>query len=144
MSTPLTFSRMPYERPDPADAALASARHVKALRAARDAAEAAAAVQAFDGEERKLSTLATLARVRFQQDTRDPAARGEAEFFDQAGPDFLDARMAFLTEAVGSPHRPELEARFGSHVFAIWSDQLRAYDKAIAEESRETARLGMR
>jgi M3 family oligoendopeptidase len=139
--TPPKLSEMPYARPDLAALRAATEAQRKAWAVAGSAEAQMQVLKAWDRDRIALDTARSLAGLRYQCDTRSASTKAEREFFDEVAPQLDEMRLDFLRDAVKSPHRPELQRMIGSHAFAIWEQELTAYDPVIAEDRREESRL---
>ena len=142
MSLGRKYSEFPYERPDLATIEAEACRLLAAWDGATDAAAQAELVRQWDGSRKGLNTLRSLAFLRFEQDTRDPEAREEKEFFDDLSPRVTELTLAFLRRVVDSPRRSELEKSFGRHAFRLWEGALSSFDPSIADDRRRESQLG--
>ncbi len=131
LQTPL--SDVAVARPDPASLAEA---HTARLAALPDATDLVALVTAWDDDQRRWYTQKQLAGIRFCQDTRDPLAKADKEYFDQHDPDITAQRVEFLRALLASPRLAELEGAFGGHALALFAQSLTTFEPAIANDLR--------
>ena len=85
-----------------------TAERLKAWAEAPGARERAELVRKWDKERIALDTLRSVAYVRFELDTRDPGAKAEKEFFDDAAPRLTELDLSFVKKVVDDPDREGL------------------------------------
>lgn len=85
----------------------------------------------WDTLRRKLRTWQSLTRLRFDQNTRDRQRKAERDHLDQVAPKLtaLDTEMKRLM--LSGDGRKDLEARIGSHVFALWETDVSVFSPQI-------------
>lgn len=137
----VTFSDMHVEAPDLKSAAAAHEELTRAWDAATTPDERLAILQRWDTERREVITWASLARTRFSQDTRDPAAKAERDLCDQLSPKLIEYQIAFTDHLVDGPHRAEVERVLGSHALKLWETRRQAYAPEIEKELIREAEL---
>ena len=109
VSTVPRYSDMPYVRPDLAAIERLHRARLGAWDAAGTAQEQIAVLREWDRARVELDTMRNLAHLRFEMDVRDPAAKAEKEFFDDAGPKLAEWGLEVLRKILASPHRAELD-----------------------------------
>src|SRR5699024_12059538 len=78
-----------------------------------------------------LDTMATLASIRSSIDTRDKFYDKERDYFDEHDPSFTEITNRYRKAITTSKFREDLEARFGSQLFALSDNALKAYDPSV-------------
>ena len=76
------FSEMPYSRPSADDLNSQSSDLIQAWDSANSVEDQKKVIQKWDAYTAEYETNNMLARVHFQQQTNDPAAKVEQEYFD--------------------------------------------------------------
>lgn len=87
-----------------------------------------------DGLKRNVYTASSLAYIRYTVDTRDEFFKNEMEFFDEAEPKLQEKLNEFVGAMLDSPHRSELEERFGNHIFNLYEMERQVFDPTIMED----------
>ena len=119
------FSLLPYQRPNTAEFLTSSAALLARLEAAETAETQHAIVMAWDALRRSWSTQKSIAEVHY----------------DTAGPEIMEAEVAFLKVLTASSHRSALEESIGRQAFALWDCILTTFEPAIADDQRAEASL---
>lgn len=109
--------------------------------AARSADERRAAFDRWDALRRRLETWEAVVHLHFQQDTRNAEYRRAREYCDGLRPQLTELAVNMKRKLMASPHRGELEARFGAHLFNLWKADLLSFDPAIQEDLVRESRL---
>ncbi|HTM20102.1 MAG TPA: M3 family oligoendopeptidase [Kofleriaceae bacterium] len=135
------FFAKDYQRPDLDAARADSARLAQALTGAPSGAAAADAVREWNRLRSRLDTLFNVASVRYQQDTTDPAARAEQDFWNDAAPVMRELEVMHARALLGSPHRDALAREFGAQLFRLKDNAAATFAPEIAEQLAEEARL---
>lgn len=142
--SPPKLSAMPYSRPDVGDLERSFAERSAAWASAGGAAAQLDLIRAWDREGMHLDTVRHLAMLRFEQDTRDPEARAEKDFFDDLAPRVSELTLDFVRGIVESPWRQQLEDELGRHALDQWELALQGFDPVIADDRRAESRLKTR
>jgi len=95
----------------------------------------------WDALRRRLETWEAVVHLHFQQDTRNADYRRRREYCDALRPQLTDLAVGMKRKLMACPHRGELEARFGSHLFELWKADLLAFDPAIQDDLVREATL---
>ena len=137
----LVFEQMQVARPT-ADEVAADYRELESDWSAATTTDARAdVVQRWDDMRRRHETWEALVHLRFQQNTRDEAARTEREYCDELRPKLADPGVKFKRMLLASPHRGELVAKFGQHLLDLWAADVLTFEPAIEQDMVEEARL---
>ncbi len=102
--------------------------------AIEDAAAVNDAVQAFrrwDALRRESATWSAMAELRFQQDTKNPEYKAALEKLNELRPKIVGIDVEIKRKFLASPLREQLEAEFGSYLFARWELDVTAFDPVI-------------
>lgn len=95
------------------------------------AAEAIAAFRRWDTLRRGYATWASLTELRFQQDTKNPQFKADAEALNQLRPKITGIDVMVKRKFLASPLRSELESELGSYLFDRWELDVTAFDPVI-------------
>jgi M3 family oligoendopeptidase len=101
------------------------------LESACDAAQALEAFRSWDSLRREYATWASLAELRFQQDTRNPQYKADAERLNRLRPKINGLDVALKRKFLASPLRSQLEKDIGPYAFERWQFDVTAYDPVI-------------
>jgi M3 family oligoendopeptidase len=92
------------------------------------------AFTAIHAARREVSSMLSIARIRHTINTTDPFYKGEQEFIDEQSPVYQGLITDFYKALVASVFRPQLEAKWGKHLFASAELSLKTFDSAIVED----------
>lgn len=130
----LTYAQISSETPS----AESLARDYGAIDALLDEARSAAgwvgALRAWDALRRRIGTWHSLTNLRFSQDTRNADYKAAREFADALAPKIEAYDVALKRRFLASPHRSELEASIGAHVFELWALDVVTFDPRIEDD----------
>lgn len=96
----------------------------------------------WDRYVRQLMTWENLTDLRFQQNTRDAAAKQQRDFLDEIRPKLTDFAMQMKRRILASPYRAALQQRFGDQAFALWECDLKTFQPEIEAHLVQEAKLG--
>ncbi len=130
-----------YQRPD-LDAARADAvRLAAAVTGATSGAAAVDAVREWNRLRSRIDTLFNVATVRYHQNTTDPAARAEQDYWNDAAPVMRELEVMHARALLGSPHRDALVREFGGQLLQLKDNASATFAPEIADQLAEEARL---
>ena len=87
------------------------------------------------------STQANLAYIRSSIDTLDDYYQQERDFFDEVDPEFQELTSEFYKALLTSKFRSELEEQWGTQLFAIAENEIRAFSPDIMPLLKEENKL---
>jgi len=125
------FEDFKYERPDLDQFEKTVDALLKEFDAADSADAQVAVIDKLNTEFDHLDTMATLASIRSSIDTRDKFYDKERDYFDEHDPSFTEITNRYRKAITTSKFREDLEARFGSQLFALSDNALKAYDPSV-------------
>lgn len=123
MSTP-KFSELPYVRPDLDDYKRQIDQIEVDFKAGSSAENHAAQIDTWNTLRKHAATMHSLAEVHFSQDVSNKKFKDEKHFFDEQSPLMMEWNTAIEKLIVSSPHRPELEKKYGALFFRRLEDSL--------------------
>ena len=88
-----------------------------------------------------LATNFSIGYVKYTCDTQDPQNVANQELMDEISPLISVFSNKFNKALVSSKFRPELEARWGKHLFNMVQTQLEVFDEKIVPELQEINKL---
>ena len=127
----VTFSKIPYERPDLNEVKRQMEERTDSLRRASSYQEARDLFVAADTLKRHVATLEILVQIRHSIDTRDAFYDEEESFWNNAAPELEDYYQAWRAALCESPFRKELADEFGEIIFTNMEIERRTFDTAI-------------
>lgn len=88
-----------------------------------------------------LNTDMSIIYVRYTIDTTDEKYKALQEKLDEVSPYISACANAFNKELVQARFRPELEAKYGSHLFRMTENSLKCFDEKIIPDLQEINKL---
>ena len=137
----MTFSEMPYSRPDMEMLATATTETLAAMKAAPDAAGQIAAYDAFEKKIQTAGTMQQIAYIRHTINTKDEFYNAENDYMDEIGPKLQELTHQVNTALLESPYRAELEKHYGALMFKNLEIAARSFSPAIVELMQEENKL---
>lgn len=129
----LTFSQLPYQRPDCAELTSRSHALVERITSANTSEEVLSCVDAWNALRISTYTMASLAEVKFTQNVADEQAKAEKLFFDENGPTITELDIAVSQALLASPYRQAIDERFGSLFLTRLKNSTLTFDPSIKE-----------
>jgi M3 family oligoendopeptidase len=111
------------------------------LDAAAEVEAALAVLTAWDAMRREFSTWSALVDLAFNQDTADAAAVADKDLRSELTPRWVEQEVGLKRAFLDHPLRPQLEARVGAQVFALWEVDVLAFDPALKDELVSESKL---
>jgi M3 family oligoendopeptidase len=133
MQTP-TYSAIAAATPTPESLQADYGAIDAALDSAETAAEWEEALRDWDALRRRLGTWHSLTNLHFSQDTRNPEYVAAREYADALAPKIESYDVTLKRRFLASPHRPALERKLGTHLFALWSCDVVTFDPRIEDD----------
>lgn len=131
------FPDFTYERPDLEKSETAFRAVLAELETAAKISDAIAAVEQIDSIRAAVATAYNICYIRYSIDTRDAFYKEEKAWFDQHLPATEAWRMDYYRVLIASPHRPALEAKFGSQLFATAALSIKTFQSELIEDLQE-------
>ena len=88
-----------------------------------------------------VNSMFALCSIRHSVDTTDSFYKTEMDYVDEVGPELEDLESQFYQVLVSSPFRNELEAKYGSQLFALADAQLKTFSPEIIPLLQQENRL---
>ena len=89
----------------------------------------------------RIRTNIEIAKVKYTCDTQDPVNVKNQEIVDEISPIISIFSDKFNKALVNAKFRPELEAKWGKHLFNMVETQLETFDEKIVPELQEINKL---
>ena len=140
----LKFREFPYHRPDIGELRAAYAKLTRRLETAASAADQSAVMRDWMRLRSRVETAAALAGTHYNQDTTSEARSAEKRFFDQNGATMRELYIDLCRKVLDSPHRGELAAEWGAHLFDLFETEVASFEPVISELVVEESELKTR
>jgi len=101
------------------------------LEGACDVERALEVFKTWDAQRREFDTWAALTELRFQQDTRNPQYKADADRLNELRPKLTGLDVAIKRKFLASPLRHALEKELGAYAFERWQIEVSAYDPVV-------------
>ncbi|MBP5731015.1 MAG: M3 family oligoendopeptidase [Clostridia bacterium] len=125
------FKDLKYERPDLKKAKKDFAAYCKQFSAAKTFAEADNAFLGFQRIMERVTTQNTIASIRNTMNMKDEFYDAEIKFFNREMPKLMMTLKKAIKAVLASPFRPQLEEKYGSHMFKEFEVQQRLIKLSI-------------
>lgn len=96
---------------------------------------------AWDRLRRRLETWESLVSLRFQQNTRDAAAKAAREYSDEIRPKLTGLSVGLKRRCLASPLRDVVARTYGDYVLAQWEADVLTFEPAIEPDLVEESKL---
>jgi M3 family oligoendopeptidase len=137
----MLFSHMIYQRPDFEKLESYFRQKIDLFVGSDGAEEQAGIIKEINLIREDVDTAMSLARIRQSIDTRDAFYDGESSFLDDNSPRYQALIDEYYRVLTTSRFRPELEKRFGKHLFALAEAAQKTFKPEIMEDLSEENRL---
>jgi len=135
------FADFPYQRPDIEQVRVDFQRELAAFASATSAEAQFESMAAISALSAHFDSMAQIAQIRYSINTTDAFYKGEADFFDEAGPQYQELVSDYYRALVQAKFRKELEARHGSQLFQIAELSLRTFSPEVIGDLQQENRL---
>lgn len=129
----LTFSELPYVRPNLDELRSAYASITQQLANAASSVDAIEAVAAWNTLRIDVSTMNSLAEVHFTQNVTNEAAKEEKLWFDEHGPSIVDLDQTFVHALLSSQWKSAIGQHFGALFITRLEDSTRTFRPEIMD-----------
>ncbi|MBQ6065263.1 MAG: M3 family oligoendopeptidase [Clostridia bacterium] len=121
------FSELKYERPDAMKLRRELNACIREMKGAADFGSADGAFLRFHEILFKAGTMYIVAQIRSNGNTKDAFYEGEMKFYNLMLPLLMPTLKKALSAALASPFRPQLEERYGAHLFKRAETQIKLF-----------------
>ncbi len=135
------FKDIPYQRPDMQDLREKMEDLLTRFEKTENVEQQIIYFQRVETLKNHFVTMYTLAYIRNSIDTKDEFYDKEVEFFNENVPLFEELADRFNRLMLASEFRPELEEKYGKHIFNLLETQAKTFSKDIIEELVEENKL---
>lgn len=129
----MTFSTLPYQRPDVDLMKLTYKLLVEQLETASSVDDAIAVVRDWNSQRIAVGTMGSLAEVHFTQNVADVASKEEKLFYDEHGPSIAELDIDFSRRLLASPYRNGVADVFGELFLTRLSNSCSTFDSTIKD-----------
>ena len=137
-----TFKEFAYSRPDMKELEPRFRELVAGF-------SAAATAEARDGYMTRINELRThiesmkaIVGIRHTIDTEDPFYERENDYIDEMEPVYEGLKSDYYRALLASPHRAELESRWGAQLFRLAEMQMKTFSPDVVEDLQAENKLG--
>ncbi len=130
----MRFEDFSYTRPNVDEVEKMFMAALESFEAAGSVGEQEKAIQAINDVRNNLSSDFNLVYIRHSIDTNDEFYKQEQDFLDEIEPLTKSWDTKFYKALVKSPYRKELEAKWGTQLFALAECELKTFDDSIIED----------
>lgn len=135
------FKDIPYQRPDMQDLKDKMEDLLTRFTKTENVEQQLIYFQRVETLKNHFVTMYNLAYIRNSINTKDEFYDKEIEFFNENAPLFEELADRFNRLMLSSKFRPELEEKFGKHIFNLVETQAKTFSKDIIEELVEENKL---
>jgi M3 family oligoendopeptidase len=135
-----SFHEITAERPD-FDAVAAEYERLHTGLTERSRTRRRETLTEWDALQRRLSTWTSLSRLRFHQDTQNPAYVAERDLCDEMGPRFQELEVDLKRRLLEQPLRGAAAEFLNPHLFALWQSDIASFDPRIQPQLVSESRL---
>lgn len=96
---------------------------------------------AWDRLRRRLETWEALVSLKFQQDTRDAAAKAAREYADELRPKLTGLAVSLKRRCLAEPLRAVVARMYGDYVLAQWEADVLTFEPAIEPDLVDESKL---
>ncbi len=137
----LQFTDYPYVRPDLDQISEAFKATLEKFRRAPDSASSMKALEELYGVRNNFESMREIASIRYTIDTRDPYYEAEQGYFDREQPRFAGLINEYYEALLVSPHRAELESKYGSQLINLARLVIKTYSPGIIPDLQQENEL---
>ncbi|MBL4952489.1 M3 family oligoendopeptidase [Neobacillus sp. OS1-32] len=137
----MSFENFTYVRPDLEEVKAKFNAALARFENAPSVEEQSNAMNEINQIRNNLETMFTLCSIRHSIDTNDEFYKAEQDYMDEIGPEVEGLVTKYYQALVDSKFRPELEAKWGTQLFALAESQLKTFKPEIVPQLQKENRL---
>ena len=137
----LKFEQFTYVRPEIETIKAKFNEQLTAFTHANSVSEQEKFMKEINNIRNEVSTMFNLVSIRHSIDTNDEFYKQEQDYLDELEPLVKELETQFYKELVQSNFREELEAKFGTQLFALAECELKTFDPSIIEDLQQENKL---
>ncbi|MEK3800061.1 M3 family oligoendopeptidase [Peribacillus sp. FSL H8-0477] len=137
----MKFETFEYKRPVLAEVKESFTQALNTFMEAENVKMQGQAMNEINTLRNSVNSMFALCSIRHSVDTTDSFYKTEMDYVDEVGPELEDLESQFYQALVSSPFRKELEAEYGSQLFALADAQLKTFSPEIIPLLQQENRL---
>lgn len=137
----VTFKDYEYKRPNLDDTKGKVRELIEQFKNADSVETQSEVIEKINAYRNDFSTQANLVYVRASIDTNDEFYQKERDVLDEIEPQFEELLFEYYTELVKTPYRKQLEEKWGTQLFALAENQIKAFSPEIIELMQQENKL---
>ncbi|MFK3939475.1 M3 family oligoendopeptidase [Alkalihalobacillus sp. NPDC078783] len=130
----MKFEAIPYERPEKEEVEEIFTEHIQLFKESDTVEGQVEALKSLQDYSNWLETQANLVSIRHSIDTEDAFYKAEKEYIDEVMPVMQEFKTDYYRAIIDSPHRKQLEERWGSQLFKLAELSLKTFSPDIIPE----------
>ncbi len=137
----VTFKDYEYKRPNLDDIKDKVRALIEQFKNADSVEKQSEIIEKINEYRNDFSTQANLVYIRASIDTNDEFYQKERDVLDEIEPQFEELQFEYYTELVKTPFRSQLEEKWGTQLFALAENQIKAFSPEIIELMQQENKL---
>lgn len=137
----MKFRDFPYSRPDISQVEAQFDALIDKFQSAQSADEQDKILTEINDLRNNYQTMEGINSINYTIDTTNEEIEKEHDYFDEVRPSFAGLINKFYNTLLSSPFREELEAKRGSHLFALAESKVKTFKPEIREDLKEENQL---
>ncbi len=137
----VTFKDYEYKRPDINEMQQQIRALIKQFKEADSVEAQSQLIEKINEYRNDFSTQSNLVYIRASIDTNDEFYQNERDFLDEITPQVEELVFEYYQELVKSPYRKQLEEKWGTQLFALAENQIKAFSPEIIELMQKENKL---
>ncbi|RKQ19553.1 M3 family oligoendopeptidase [Ureibacillus endophyticus] len=137
----VTFKDYEYKRPDINEMQQQIRALIKQFKEADSVEAQSQLIEKINEYRNDFSTQSNLVYIRASIDTNDEFYQNERDFLDEITPQVEELVFEYYQELVKSPFRKQLEEKWGTQLFALAENQIKAFSPEIIELMQKENKL---
>ena len=130
----MKFSEYPFNPPNLKKIQKEGSAIIATIKNAKTSEEASTAIEKWNKLIEELSTDITVISVRFSINSKDEKYKEAVDLIDEISPYFSQLNNEFNMALLSSPHRNELEKKYGKYLFDMMENEIKTFSPAIIED----------
>lgn len=130
----MKFSEYPFNPPNLKKIQKEGSAIIATIKNAKTSEEASTAIEKWNKLIEELSTDITVISVRFSINSKDEKYKEAVDLIDEISPYFSQLNNDFNMALLSSPHRKELEKKYGKYLFDMMENEIKTFSPAIIED----------
>ncbi|HWK22580.1 MAG TPA: M3 family oligoendopeptidase [Ureibacillus sp.] len=137
----VTFKDYEYKRPDLDDIKEKVRALIVQFKNADSVETQSEVIEKINEYRNDFSTQANIVYIRASIDTNDEFYQKERDVLDDMEPQFEELSFEYYKELVQSPYRKQLEEKWGTQLFALAENQIKAFSPEVIELMQQENKL---